>query len=282
MDYYIIEKLKSNEVEFCNRWSTQTIDFNDTFRILANQSLEGDYFLNRVILTDGIEEFEKEEKDISSIVAQIKKFSKLQAIDVYVHLNDNFSFLKTVLEKNGLKEIDKLAGLVNVVEDQKCLSLNEFELKKPLSDRKTCKIARSADELNDWLNVYSQSFGIDMEKRAAIRTIIQKESFRESKFIICEQKLNDKTNRHNLRPIGCCILFPTNDVLGLYCLGTDQRFRNRGIASTIIDFIITYAKINGFNFIGLQALDSDHTTGFYQRRHFATVYTNAIFSIPIS
>ena len=142
-------------------------------------------------------------------------------------------------------------------------------------------MVRSADKFDKWLNVYSASFGIDIEKRATIRTSLQKKNFRESKFILYEQKLKEKAISHNLRPMGCCLLFPTNDVLGLYCLGTVQRFRNKGIASSLIDFAITYAKMNGFNLIGLQTLHSEHTTGFYQRRYFMTVYTDAIFSLPI-
>ncbi len=282
MDCDIIDRLKSNEVEFCKSWSSQIIDLNESFSILSNQGLKGDYFLNRVILTVGIEAFERGEKDISSIVTRIKKISKQRAIDVYIHITDNFSLFKSVLEKNGLREIDKLTGLVNVVEEQECFSKNEFQIKKPFPNREACKVVRSANELNEWLNVYCQAFGIGKENKAAIRTSIQKESFRESKFILFEQQLNDKSNRHNLRQTGCCLLFPTNNVLGLYCLGTDQRFRNIGIASSLIDFAITYAKINGYDFIGLQALESDHIIGFYQRRRFTAVYTNSIFSLPIS
>ncbi len=58
---------------------------------------------------------------------------------------------------------------------------------------RACKVVRSADEFDKWLDVYSASFGIDIEKRATIRTSLQKENFRESKFILYEQKLKDKS-----------------------------------------------------------------------------------------
>ena len=114
MDYNIIDSLKSNEIEFCKSWSNQTINFNDSFRILANRELKGDYFLNRVILTVGIEDSKREEKYISPIMSRLKEISKQQDIDVYVHINDRLSFLKSTLEQNGLRKIDKLTGLVNV------------------------------------------------------------------------------------------------------------------------------------------------------------------------
>lgn len=129
MDCNIIDKLKSNEVEFCESRSNQIVDFNDSFLNLSNQDLKGDYFLNRVTLTVGIEAFEREEKAISSILSRIKKISKQQAFDVYIYINDNFSFLKSVLEKNGLREIDEWTGLVNVTEDRKCFSLSGFDIK---------------------------------------------------------------------------------------------------------------------------------------------------------
>jgi len=280
LDCSIIEKLKSNELEFCKNWSNKTIDLNDSFCVLSNRDLKGDYFLNRVILTNVIGVSNRDERKITSVVSKLKEISKQQVIDAYVHIDDNFSSFKSILEKNGLREIDKLAGLVNVVEDQKSFSLNEFEIQKPLSKEETYELLSFTDKLDDWLNVYSSAFGIDMAKRATIRAILQKENFRDSKFILYKQKSDYNRNRQNLKPIGCCLLFPTNEALGVYCLGTDPRYRNRGIASSIIDYAITYAKMNGFDFIGLQALHSDRIQGFYQRRHFKKVYTNTIYSLP--
>lgn len=282
MDCSIIEKLKSNELEFCKNWSNKTIDLNDSFCVLSNRDLKGDYFLNRVILTNVIGVSNRDEKKISSIVSKLKEISKQQAIDAYVHIDYNFSSFKSILEKNGLREIDKLTGLVNVVKDQKSFSLNEFEIQKPLAKGETYELLSFTDELDDWLNVYSSAFGIDMEKRATIRAILHKENFRDSKFILYKRKSDYNRNRQNLKPMGCCLLFPTNEAMGVYCLGTDQRYQNRGIASSIIDYAITHAKMHGFDFIGLQALHSDHILGFYQRRHFKKVYTNTIYSLPCS
>jgi ribosomal protein S18 acetylase RimI-like enzyme len=282
LDYGIFTSLKSNEIEFCKSWSNQIINFNDSFRILANRALKGDYFLNRVILTNGIEESKRGKREILSIVSRLKEISKQQEIDVYVHIDDNLSFLKSILEKNGFRKIDKLDGLVNVIKHQKCCSVNEYEKQEPVVNGETCKVVGSADEFDEWLDVYLSSFEIDIEKRTPIQTSLQKENFRETKFILYKQKLKDKTSDRNLRPLGCCLLFPTDEVLGLYCLGTDQKFRTMGIASSLLNFAITYASMNGFDLLGLQTLHSNHTTGFYQRRDFMTVYTEAIFSLPIS
>ncbi|MDF0682285.1 MAG: GNAT family N-acetyltransferase [Candidatus Nitrosocosmicus sp.] len=283
MDCDIIDILKSNEIEFCRSWSNKTITITDSFQILANRALKGDYFLNRVILFHGIEESKRGEELILSIVSQVKEISKVQEIYVYVHIDDNLSFTKSILEKNGLKKIDKLTGLVNVVRDQKYFSKNEYEKLEQVVDNESCKVVSSAEEFDDWLDIYSNSFGIDIQKRTTIRTSLQKENFRESKLILYEQELDDKKNNHNsLTTLGCCLLFPSNGVLGLYCLGTDKKFRNTGIASSIIDFAISYANTKGYDFLSLQALHSDNTTGFYQRRYFEKVYTKTIFSLPIS
>ena len=283
MDCDIIDILKSNEIEFCKSWSNKTITLTDSFQILAYRALKGDYFLNRVILLQGIEESKRGEELILSIVSQLKEISKVQEIDVYIHIDDNLSFIKSILEKNGFRSIDKLTGLVKVVSDQKYFSKNEYEKQKQVVDSESCKVVSSAEEFDDWLDIYLNSFGIDIQKRTTIRTSLQKENFSQSKLILYEQELDDKKNNHNsLRALGCCLLFPSNGVLGLYCLGTDKKFRNTGIASSIIDFAISYANTKGYDFLGLQALHSDNTTGFYQRRCFKKVYTNAIFSLSIS
>ena len=283
MDCDIIDILKSNEIEFCKSWSNKTITLTDSFQILAYRALKGDYFLNRVILLQGIEESKRGEELILSIVSQLKEISKVQEIDVYIHIDDNLSFIKSILEKNGFRSIDKLTGLINVVMDQKCFSKNDYEKQEQVVDIESCKVVSSVEEFDDWLDIYLNSFGIDIQKRTTIRTSLQKENFSQSKLILYEQELDDKKNNHNsLRALGCCLLFPSNGVLGLYCLGTDKKFRNTGIASSIIDFAISYANTKGYDFLGLQAFHSDNTTGFYQRRGFKKVYIKTIFSLSIS
>ena len=283
MDCDIIDILKSNEIEFCKSWSNKTITLTDSFQILAYRALKGDYFLNRGILLQGIEESKRGEELILSIVSQLKEISKVQEIDVYIHIDDNLSFIKSILEKNGFRSIDKLTGLINVVRDQKYFSKNDYEKQEQVVDIESCKVVSSVEEFDDWLDIYLNSFGIDIQKRTTIRTSLQKENFSQSKLILYEQELDDKKNNHNsLRALGCCLLFPSNGVLGLYCLGTDKKFRNTGIASSIIDFAISYASTKGYDFLSLQSLHSDNTTGFYQRRYFKRVYTKTIFSLPIS
>ena len=243
MDCDIIDILKSNEIEFCKSWSNKTITLTDSFQILAYRALKGDYFLNRVILLQGIEEPKRGEELILSIVSQLKEISKVQEIDVYIHIDDNLSFIKSILEKNGFRSIDKLTGLINVVRDQKYFSKNDYEKQEQVVDIESCKVVSSVEEFDDWLDIYLNSFGIDIQKRTTIRTSLQKENFSQSKLILYEQELDDKKNNHNsLRALGCCLLFPSNGVLGLYCLGTDKKFRNTGIASSIIDFAISYAN----------------------------------------
>jgi ribosomal protein S18 acetylase RimI-like enzyme len=282
LDYAIIEKLKSNELEFCKNWSDKTIELSNSIHILANGDLEGDYFLNRVFLKNQNEDPNAEEKEILSNITSLKKISKKQILDIYPHINDNYSSQRSLFEKNGFREIDKLIGLVQVVNNRQSFSFKEFEAQIPLLIGDTYKVAQNSGELDEWINVYISSFGIAMEKRNTISTILQKENFRDSKFILYKQKSEDNTNRQNSEPLGCCMFFPTDDVLGLYCLGTNERYRNKGVASRIIDFAIAYAIINGLNFIGLQTLHSDRRIGFYQRRKFTKVYTNIIYSLPIS
>ena len=108
------------------------------------------------------------------------------------------------------------------------------------------------------LDVYLSSFEIDIEKRTTIQVSLQKENFRETKFILYKQKLKDKTNDCNFRPLGCCLLFPTDEVLAL-TVETHWNFRTMGIASSLLNFAITYASMNGFDLLGLQSLHSYFT-----------------------
>ena len=91
-------------------------------------------------------------------MSRLKEISKQQDIDVYIHINDNLSFLKSILEQNGLRKIDKLTGLVNVIKGQKFLSKNESKKQEPVVNEETCRVVRSVDEFEGWLDVYSTSF----------------------------------------------------------------------------------------------------------------------------
>ncbi len=150
MDYTIIEKLKSNELELCKNWSDLAIELNNSVYILANENLKGDYFLNRVVLTNGRGDSSKEEKEILSIVSSLKEISKKQIPDVYIHINDTYSSLKSIFEKNGFREIDKLIGLVRVVNDHQCFSSKEFEVQKNDCQMEK-RIRRSIHPMN-WMN----------------------------------------------------------------------------------------------------------------------------------
>ena len=109
----------------------------------------------------------------------MKEISKKQIPNVYVHINDNYSSHKSIFEKNGFREIDKLIGLVQVVNDRECFSYKEFETQIPLLNGETYKVVQTPGELDEWINVYIHHLGLAMEKRNTIRTILQKENFRE-------------------------------------------------------------------------------------------------------
>jgi GNAT superfamily N-acetyltransferase len=127
--------------------------------------------------------------------------------------------------------------------------------------------------LEEWVNVYCSSFNICFEKKIYIFRVL-KQQFNFFKFILYKIFTYDKPFGDYA---GCCLLFSHRDCLALYCLGTLQKYRNKKIATEIIDFAINFAQRNGYRIFGLQTLQSDDLIHFYKKKGFDIIYRNTIY-----
>lgn len=282
LDYDTINNiLKENEFNFCKNWSHNLVNIDNEFCTLINEDSKDDYFINRTLLVNEREFIKKGDRDISLILSKMRDTSLRLGFNLYLHVNDNFLELKKKLEDNCFKEVDKVIGLASENKDQNIPLLRNSK-KHHLRTKSITNIisCRNYNDLREWISVYSSSFTIEKKQLDNLLIRILNSNFNDYRYFLYKKKIK-KTNNEIAADlsIGCCLLFQFKNSLGLYCLGTDNRFRNSGIASDLVNFSIMYSKLYGFCFLGVQTLQSDNLVGIYERRNFKKTYSNTVYSI---
>ena len=77
----------------------------------------------------------------------------------------------------------------------------------------------------------------------------------------------------------CMALYEKDSVLGLYCLGTVPNKRNRGTATSLIDFASSEVHSKNLEFLMLETYGKDNLLEFYSKLGFEQVYSKTVFTI---
>jgi GNAT superfamily N-acetyltransferase len=90
---------------------------------------------------------------------------------------------------------------------------------------------------------------------------------------------------HNLDQVkyfaGCCLLYEKKESIGLYCLGTIQHFRRKGVARELIASAVRIAKNNGHNLLIVQTLTKEGYEEFYKKLGFRTICKKMLYSFKM-
>ncbi|MDW0146855.1 MAG: GNAT family N-acetyltransferase, partial [Nitrososphaeraceae archaeon] len=99
------------------------------------------------------------------------------------------------------------------------------------------------------------------------------------------KKLTLLVAHHNLDQVkyfaGCCLLYEKKESIGLYCLGTIQHFRRKGVARELIASAVRIAKNNGHNLLIVQTLTKERYEEFYKKLGFRTIYEKTLYSFEM-
>jgi GNAT superfamily N-acetyltransferase len=130
------------------------------------------------------------------------------------------------------------------------------------------------NHLYNWIDVFCKSFDSEHIKDE-VTNIISKHY----------QKLTLLVAHHNLDKVkyfvGCCLLYEKKESIGLYCLGTIQHFRRKGVARELIASAVRIAKNNDHNLLIVQTLTKEGYEGFYKKLGFRTIYKKMLYSFEM-
>jgi predicted GNAT family acetyltransferase len=246
-----IEYINDNESSFCYLWSRayQKIDCVELF---SNDKLGDDYFFNRLNIRYPC-------NDIAEILNSIKGKSTNDINTYYIHLIcDSKNSFNLSLPKFGTMKIlgfDVDNYVMNTIRD---IEIEEVD----------------KHDLEEWIDIFCNSFD-SLGTKNEVTSIIFKHYGKLTLFV-ARYNLNKGTY-----PAGCCLLFEKNNNIGLYCLGTIQYFRKKGVARQLIGNAIKIAKDNDYNTLVMQTLTEEKYDEFYKKLGFRTIYEKMLYSFEM-
>ena len=274
MDLDIIEQLKDNEFNFCKTLNPFCFNIDNKFITLYNPNFDDDYFFNRTVYNQYTFFESRDNNALDKDVKVLMKKLKNKKIPINLHVPSNQTLLEKFLLKRNFKKIDEVIGLQYPLMKKKFVN-DDSQRCMEINDGSQIFIINNVDQLKEWIVTYCSSFNICIDKKVFIYHII-KRNFRLFQFILFKKY---RIENPFGEPAGCCLLFSFKYCVALYCLGTIEKYRNRQIATKIIDFAIESAQKNGFRMFGLQTLQSDNLVPFYEKRGFVKIYKNNIYQL---
>jgi GNAT superfamily N-acetyltransferase len=249
-----IDNIDDNESSFCSLWS-RTHEKIDCVELFLNPKLGDDYFFNRLNIKNSYSCH-----NITDILDSIKSSLPSYHDSLYVHLIcNNENCIKFSLPKFGTM---KILGL----------DLNKYALESE-SDHIEIDVI-DKNHLYNWVDVFCRSFD-SVHIKDEVTNIISKHY----------QKLTLLVAHYNLDQVkyfvGCCLLYEKKESIGLYCLGTIQHFRRKGVARELIARAVRIAKNNGHNLLIVQTLTKERYEEFYKKLGFRTIYEKMLYSFEI-
>ncbi len=132
------------------------------------------------------------------------------------------------------------------------------------------------DKIEVWNEIFVRSFGIP---NSWTKELLRRETAilekNQASFILANM------HGEKSKPGGCLLAFKMpSDCMGIYCVGTLNEFRGRGVARAMLLFTEAFAEGEGCELLGLQTLSSDHVSPMYQRMGYSTDFQRDILMRP--
>jgi GNAT superfamily N-acetyltransferase len=226
----------------------------DCAELFLNPKLGDDYFFNRLNIKNSC-------SNISDILNSIKSSHTNYHDNLYVHLISN--------NKNSIKFSIPKFGTMKILG----LDLNKYTLGCE-SDHIEVDII-DKNHLYNWIDVFCRSFD-SVHIKDEVTNIISKH---HQKFTLLVAHHNNSDQVKYF--VGCCLLYEKKESIGLYCLGTIQHFRRKGVARKLIASAVRIAKKKGHNLLIVQTLTNEGFEEFYKKLGFKTIYKKMLYSFEM-
>lgn len=235
-----------NEIGWWSQWADIEWLDEDTYVFFSSEFDE--YFFNRA-------GFVRVTKNAAQSIASIEKEFRKRERVAHVLVQRGYPRLSGLLSDKGYRITDKM-----IVMEMSSPSFNvnsEIELD-----------VGSTVNLKDWAEIYLTSFYGEMELERPVLRILERISGTKETSLVLARIGRD--------PVGCLVLFRSEKLCGVYCVGTRPEFRRRNVASTMLEGAYRLSAREGRRPI-LQTMSSDSLESFYTKLGFKTAYLKDLF-----
>jgi GNAT superfamily N-acetyltransferase len=248
-----------NEVGWWGKWVDETVWISKNCYAIFSDAFKREYFYNRSGFL-GVEKVP--EKVVDGIEKEFVR-KKLHNSSVFVEEGRPWEKLRSSLISTGYEVADKMFVMEATASAKVGYSANP-EVKVSLAG------PRSKDkDLQEWTATYLQAFYGEQKLSGEVNRIMRK--------VVKEKKASVVLARIGKAAVGCAALYRTKgNMIGAYCIGTAPRFRNRGVAATMVSYMRELAESEGRRLI-LQTIASDNVEGFYLKQGFKRAYVKSLF-----
>jgi GNAT superfamily N-acetyltransferase len=126
-------------------------------------------------------------------------------------------------------------------------------------------------DLRSWASVYLNSFYGDQGLQPCVE--------RATRMAAKDKAVSLVLVRRGKEALGGMALYRSENILGVYCVGTLPRHRRTGVASSLLSFASRIARDEGLSLV-LQTFSEDGVEGFYAKRGFGRIYEKEVLMKP--
>lgn len=237
-----------NEVTWWSAW-TKTVWLNKDMYILFSEKFD-EYFFNRAGFLNVAA---GAEKSLKGMEEEFRRRGRTPCI--FLQDSPKHPRIEQALARDGYKTTDRMS----IME----LGTSSFKVNSNLVLETGLK-----DRLEDWGRVYLDAFYGDERYLNDVLGILRQISKSKAVTLVLASLKGE--------PVGCLVLFRSDGMCGVYCVGTSPSSRNTGVASTMLDFSQRLAAVEGRRII-LQTILSDALESFYSKLGFRRVYVKDLY-----
>ncbi|MEM2915528.1 MAG: GNAT family N-acetyltransferase, partial [Candidatus Bathyarchaeia archaeon] len=159
-------------------------------------------------------------------------------------------FVKEAVEYESIRKFLSKRGY----EEKDHLSFMEIAFPSFKSNKSVKVNLIGRDEIDTWCETYLLAFYGDNDlSEPVLKSVKRALMDRKTRFMLA---------RYKDLPVGTLALYETRRFSGAYCVGTIPKFRNIGIASTMLEFAYSLSRKKGKKLV-LQTFISDSVESFY-------------------
>ena len=242
------------------------VSSSNRFDLYYNQRFSDDPVFNHAVIDDALLESidELDEESLHLLLYEVKSEAIRRNVPPTIFV-ERFWNISRRLEKGAIEDGYVIGGVMDILSKE--VKTDSDYLSKDQGD-----VIETRD-VGLWNEIFMRSYSINPAW--------------ESELIRRERLFsNDKNTalflaREKNEAAGCMLLHKIpDDFVGIYCLGTLPKMRNRGIAKLLMKTAEGYASRIGSKYLTLQTVASDGVTPMYEKMGFKVEFERDVLQLP--